>query len=68
MKAIDWPFGDNGASQSQGEQLLSISDYLAQRKLDLVINLPLRQHRYVSIHLTLIHCHIDLQEYSSDNI
>ena len=47
MKAIDWPFGDNGASQSQGEQLLSISDYLAQRKLDLVINLPLRQHKYV---------------------
>ena len=51
MKAVDWPFNDNGKNGGNGKthssssKLLDIGDYLAQRKIDLFINLPLRQHR-----------------------
>ena len=57
MKAIDWPYGDNGRTDRQGSpspDLRNIYDYLAQKKIDLVINLPLRQHKLVSMlhHIT----------------
>ena len=51
-KAVEWPFGDNNSSLSnssystQTTSLHNIADYFAQRKIDMVINLPLRQHRY----------------------
>ena len=47
IKAIDWPFGENGKNggRQPSAPRMNISDYLAQRKIDLVINLPLRQHR-----------------------
>lgn len=51
MKAVDWPLSENGSIGGNGKgyasssELLDIGDYLAQRKIDLFINLPLRQHR-----------------------
>jgi carbamoyl-phosphate synthase/aspartate carbamoyltransferase/dihydroorotase len=42
MKAIDWPFTENTSSS---QKLASIFDYLSQRKIHLVINLPLRKNK-----------------------
>ena len=58
--AVEWPFGDvspNGGRKAtegrsglnggrSGEaQIQSIADYLSQKKIDLVINLPMRLHQ-----------------------
>ncbi|XP_060593985.1 CAD protein-like isoform X2 [Ruditapes philippinarum] len=42
VKPVDWPYDDyNGDEKINGNQL-TIADYLAENKFDLVINLPLR--------------------------
>ena len=51
IQAVEWPFGDSstngngGNGRSNMNNLESIADYLSQKKIDLVINLPLRMHR-----------------------
>ncbi|CAG0885196.1 unnamed protein product [Cyprideis torosa] len=42
VEAVDWPFHDLSEGTTPG-QMRSIADYIAQKKLDLVINLPTRQ-------------------------
>ena len=50
---MEWPFGENGngiskpnSSNANGSaSYQSIADYLSQKMICLVINLPLRQHR-----------------------
>ena len=39
VKPVDWPFEEEG----NGSNTMSITDYLAANKFDLVINLPLRK-------------------------
>lgn len=41
VEAVVWPFANLGENTTKGE-LRSISDYLAQKEFDLVINLPMR--------------------------
>ncbi len=41
---MEWPFGDNGNTNGSAPYQ-SIADYLSQKMICLVINLPLRQHR-----------------------
>lgn len=41
IKPVDWPY-DDSASNGSGTTQLTIADYLAENKFDLVINLPLR--------------------------
>ena len=53
-KAVEWPFGENNSNSnssfsSQTTSLHNIADYFIQRKIDLVINLPLRQHRCATL-------------------
>ena len=51
VEAVEWPFADNdngnasGFLRSNGCGYQSIADYLSQKMICLVINLPLRQHR-----------------------
>lgn len=54
VQAIEWPFSDssanNGANGGRVKggnevEMHSIADYLSKQKIDLVINLPLRQRR-----------------------
>lgn len=48
---MEWPFNEgangssNGSSRTSGSSHQNIADYLSQKKICLVINLPLRQHR-----------------------
>ena len=56
---MEWPFGDSSGSSNGGNgrgsgrgntsNLESIADYLSQKKIDLVINLPLRMHRVAPV-------------------
>ena len=50
---MEWPFaesatmnGSNGASKNGSASYENIANYLSQKKICLMINLPLRQHRY----------------------
>lgn len=61
VQPIEWPYSDGNGNGSRSQAspplprshststsiaaALSIGDYLTQRKIDLVINLPLRQNR-----------------------
>jgi len=46
ITAVDWLFDDTGSSSDLGSRSTSnIVDYLCNRKIDLVINLPLRAHQ-----------------------
>ena len=48
MEAVEWPFHENGgnsASKANGSLHHNIADYLTQKMICLVINLPLRQNR-----------------------
>ncbi len=54
VQAVEWPFSDasptNGANGgrsrgSNGGDTQSIADYLSSKRIDLVINLPMRQRR-----------------------
>lgn len=50
MEAVEWPFGENGNGNglprtSGSATYQNIADYLSQKMICLVINLPLRQHR-----------------------
>lgn len=61
VQPVEWPYSDGNGnrgnksppvarSNSHGNGIacdLSIADYLTQKKIDLVINLPLRQNRYI---------------------
>lgn len=59
IQAVEWPFGDSSGSSNGGNgrgsgrgntsNLESIADYLSQKKIDLVINLPLRMHRVAPV-------------------
>ena len=40
VKPVDWPFEEGG----NGSSVMSITDYLAANKFDMVINLPLRKN------------------------
>lgn len=53
IEPIEWTFENIGEEGHQG-QLIDLSDYLARRQLDLVINLPMRSGgaRRVSSFLT----------------
>jgi carbamoyl-phosphate synthase/aspartate carbamoyltransferase/dihydroorotase len=50
---MEWTFENIGETEDQGD-LIDLSDYLARRQLDLVINLPMRSGgaRRVSSFLT----------------
>ena len=41
MKAVDWPYEDTGDRKRSVHQR-TIADYLVENRLDLVINLPMR--------------------------
>ena len=41
VKAVDWPYEDTGDKKGSVQQR-TIADYLAENRLDLVINLPMR--------------------------
>lgn len=48
MEAVEWPFNDtgNGSAKTNGSTSYhNIADYLSQKMICLVINLPFRQHR-----------------------
>lgn len=53
VETIEWTF-ENIGEEGHEEQLIDLSDYLARRQLDLVINLPMRSGgaRRVSSFLT----------------
>lgn len=43
---MEWPFHDNGGNTASGSASYhNIADYLTQKMICLVINLPLRQNR-----------------------
>ena len=43
---MEWPFEDNGNGKTNGNaSFQNIADYLSQRKICLMINLPMRLHR-----------------------
>ena len=49
VTAVDWLFDDSASSSDLGNRPSSnIVDYLCNRKIDLVINLPLRAHQLSS--------------------
>lgn len=41
VKAVDWPYEDTG-DRKRSVQQRNIADYLVENRLDLVINLPMR--------------------------
>ena len=52
VEAVEWPFSDNGNGNGTGASkgggaasYQSMTDYLSQKMICLVINLPLRQNR-----------------------
>ena len=49
IEAVEWPFEDNGngngTKNSGNASFQNIADYLCQRKICLMINLPMRLHR-----------------------
>ena len=49
IEAVEWPFEDNGngngTKNSGNGSFQNIADYLCQRKICLMINLPMRLHR-----------------------
>ena len=48
IEAVEWPFEDNGSSNGKmngNASFQNIADYLSQRKICLMINLPMRLHR-----------------------
>lgn len=49
IEAVEWPFEDNGngngTKNSSNGSFQNIGDYLCQRKICLMINLPMRLHR-----------------------
>ena len=66
VQPVEWPYSDGNGNGNRGNKSppvarsnshgngiacdLSIADYLTQKKIDLVINLPLRQNRYIIIY------------------
>ncbi len=53
VQPVEWPFaesvnsnGKNGNAKSSPASYENIANYLSQKKICLMINLPLRQHRY----------------------
>lgn len=50
VQPVEWPFAEsvniNGNSKNNCASYENIANYLSQKKICLMINLPLRQHRY----------------------
>ena len=42
---MEWPFNDGNGNTTSKASCKNIADYLSQKKICLVINLPMRQHR-----------------------
>lgn len=42
MKPVDWPYDDPNIDDKMNGNQLTIADYLAENKFDLVINIPIR--------------------------